>query len=164
MTPLRDLMTDHIAPERLDLEARWSSFAPYAAAAGLLADILPIASGANAKTLRKHVLRVAEHAEAEFGEERPGFRDGCPADWAALPIPQGRMVGGLDSGDVRNREDRQSNFEVIVGQSVPEDRDARYVGLVHGYDAKDPPRNNRFKEVAGWAISCSSTHREIRHE
>jgi hypothetical protein len=43
---------------------------------------------------------------------------------------------GLDGCDVRNREDRQSSFEVIVGQSVPEDRDARYVGLVHGYDAK----------------------------
>jgi hypothetical protein len=35
---------------------------------------------------------------------------------------------------VCNWEDRKTNFEVIVGQSVPEDRDARYVGLVHGYD------------------------------
>ena len=46
--PLRDLIADHVAPERLYLEARWSSLVPYAAAAGLLADVLPIASDANA--------------------------------------------------------------------------------------------------------------------
>ncbi len=43
VSPLRDLITDHLAPERLYLEARWSSLAPYAAAAGLLTDILPLA-------------------------------------------------------------------------------------------------------------------------
>jgi hypothetical protein len=103
----------------------------YSAAAGLLADILPIASGANATTLREHVLRVAERAEAELGEERFSFIDGCPADWAKLPIPEGRIVVGLDGGYVRDWKDRKTNFEVIVGQSVPKDRDARYVGLVH---------------------------------
>jgi hypothetical protein len=49
-------------------------------------------------------------------------------------------VVGLDGGYVRNWEDRKTNFEVIVGQSVPEDRDARYVGLVHGYDRKPKRR------------------------
>ncbi len=71
---------------------------PYATAAGLLADLLPIASGANATTLREHVLRVAEHAEAELAEARPCFIDGCPADWARLPIPEGRSVVGLEGG------------------------------------------------------------------
>ena len=140
VSPLRDLIPDHVAPERLYLEARWSSLVPYAAAAGLLADVLPIASGANATTLREHTLRVAERAEAELGEERPCFIDGCPADWAGLPIPEGRIVVGLDGGYVRDWEDRKTNFEVIVGQSVPEDRDARYVGLVHTYDAKPKRR------------------------
>lgn len=77
VSPLRTLMPDHVAPERLYLESRWASLAPYAAAAGLLADILPIASGANAKTLREHTLRVAERAEAELAEERPCFIEGC---------------------------------------------------------------------------------------
>ncbi len=62
LSPLCDLIPDHVAPERLYLEARWSSLVPYAAAAGLLADILPMGSGANAKTLREHTLRVAERA------------------------------------------------------------------------------------------------------
>ena len=140
VSPLRTLIPDYVAPERLYLEARWSSLVPYAAAAGLLADVLPIISGANATTLREHTLRVAERAEAELGEERSCFIDGCPADWAGLPIPEGRIVVGLDGGYVRDWEDRKTNFEVIVGQSVPEDRDARYVGLVHTYDAKPKRR------------------------
>ena len=121
VSPLRTLIPDSVAPERLYLEARWASLVPYAAAAGLLADILPIASGANATTLREHVLRVAERAEVELGDERPCFIDGCPADWAKLPIPEGRIVVGLDGSYVRNWEDRKTNFEVIVGRSVPED-------------------------------------------
>jgi hypothetical protein len=141
VSPLRNLIPDHhIAPERLYLEARWASLAPYAAAAGLLTDILPIASGGNAKTLRQHTLRVAERAETELAEERPCFIDGCPAEWAGLPIPEGRIVVGLDGGYVRNWEDRKTNFEVIVGQSLPEASDARYVGLVHGYDRKQKRR------------------------
>ena len=140
LAPLCDLMPDHVAPERLYLEARWSSLVPYAAAAGLLADILPMESGANAKTLREHTLRVAERAEAELGEEQFSFIDGCPADWQKLPIPEGRIVVGLDGGYIRNWDDKKSNFEVIVGRSVPEDRDARYVGLAHGYDNKPKRR------------------------
>jgi hypothetical protein len=106
VSPLRALIPDYVAPERLYLEARWASLVPYAAAAGLLADVLPIMSGANATTLREHTLRVAERAETELGEERSCFIDGCPADWAKLPIPEGRIVVGLDGGYVRGWEDR----------------------------------------------------------
>ncbi len=142
-SPLCDLIPDHVAPERLYLEARWSSLVPYAAAAGLLGDILPIASGANATTVREHTLRVAERIEAELGEERLSFIDGCTADGQKLPVPEGRIIVGLDGGYVRNWEDRKSNFEVIVGQSLPDDHDARYVGLVHGYDGK--PKRRLFE-------------------
>ena len=126
-SPLRDLLPGYVAPERLYLEARWASLVPYAAAAGLLVDILPIAAGANATTVREHVLRVAERAEAELPEERACFIDGCPAEWAKLPIPEGRIAVGLDGGYVRDWGDRKANFEVIVGRSVPDDRDARYL-------------------------------------
>ncbi len=136
VSPLRTLMPDHVAPERLYLESCWKSLAPYAAAAGLMADVLPIASGGSAKTPREHTLRMAERAEAEMAEERSCFIDGCPAEWAGLPIPEGRIVVGLDGGYVRNWNDRKTNLEVIVGRSMPEDRDARYVGLVHGYGPK----------------------------
>ena len=142
-SPLRDLISSHVAPERLYLEARWSSLVPYAAAAGLLADVLPIASGANRTTVREHTLRVAERVEAELGDERPCFIEGCPAEWQALPIPEGRIVAALDGGYVRNWNDRKSNFELIVGRSVPEERAPRYLGLVHGYDRK--PKRRLFE-------------------
>jgi hypothetical protein len=90
VSPLRDFISGHIAPERLYLEARWASLVPYAAAAGLLADILPITAGANATTVRAHVLKVAEHVETELQDERPSLIDGCEADWQHLPIPEGR--------------------------------------------------------------------------
>lgn len=86
------------------------------------------------------MLRVAERAETELAEERSCFIDGCPVDWAELPIPEGRIVVGLDGGYVRNWQDRKTNFEITVGLSVPEDRGTRYVGLVHGYDCKPKRR------------------------
>ena len=152
-SPLRELMPGHVAPERLYLEARWASLAPYAAAAGLLADVLPIASGANATTLRQHVLRVAERAEAELGEERSAFVGGCPAEWAELPIPEGRIVVGLDGGYVRDWDERKTNFELIVGRSMPEDRDARYIGLVHGYDRK--PKRRLFDHLQAQGLQAN---------
>ena len=152
-SPLREFIPEHVAPERLYLEARWASLAPYAVAAGLLSDVLPVASGANAKTPREHTLRVAERAEAELAEERPCFIGGCPADWAKLPIPEGRIVVGLDGGYVRNWQDRKTNFEVIIGRSMPEDRDARYVGLVHGYDPK--PKRRLFDTLKSQGLQAN---------
>ncbi len=153
VSPLRDLLPGHVAPERLYLEARWSSLVPYAAAAGLLADVLPVASGTNATTLRQHVLRVAERAEGELGREQSSFIDGCPAEWAELPIPEGRIVVGLDGGYVRDWDDRKANFELIVGRSMPDDRDPRYVGLVHGYDLK--PKRRLFELLKAQGLQAN---------
>ena len=108
---LRALLPDHVAPERLYLEARWASLVPYAAAAGLLADILPITSGGNAITLRAHVLRVAERAEAELAEERPCFIDGCPGGVGRVcPSRKAASWPRLDGGYVRNWEDRKKQL------------------------------------------------------
>jgi len=153
VAPLRDLLPGHVAPERLYLEARWASLVPYAAAADLLADVLPVASGANATTLRQHVLRVAERAEGELGKEQSRFIDGCPAEWAELPIPEGRIVVGLDGGYVRDWDDRKANFELIVGRSMPDDRDPRYIGLVHDYDQK--PKRRLFELLKGQGLQAN---------
>ena len=153
VAPLRDLLPGHVAPERLYLEARWASLVPYAAAADLLADVLPVASGANATTLRQHVLRVAERAEGELGKEQSSFIDGCPAEWAELPIPEGRIVVGLDGGYVRDWDDRKANFELIVGRFMPDDRDPRYIGLVHDYDQK--PKRRLFELLKGQGLQAN---------
>ena len=142
VSPLAELIPDHVAPERLYLETRWASLVPYAPAVGLLADILPIAAGVNATTVRRHVLRVAERTEVELPKDRCSFAEGSPLDWEALPIPNGRIVVGLDGGYVRDWNERKSNFEVIVGRSMPEPEDGsqRYLGFVHGYDRKPKRR------------------------
>ena len=140
VSPLLGLLAGHVAPERLYLETRWAALAPYAKVAELLSDVLPIDAGANGTTVRAHVLRVAERAEDELGEERVSFIDGCPRDWQELPLPEGRIIVGLDGGYVRDWTERTSNFQLIVGRSMPEDRPARYLGLVHGHDAKPKRR------------------------
>src|SRR3954470_467400 len=64
-SPLTELIPDHVAPERLYLETRWASLVPYAAAAQLLSDVLPIGAGVNATTLRQHVSVVHGSVGAE---------------------------------------------------------------------------------------------------
>jgi hypothetical protein len=142
VSPLAQLIPDHVAPERLYLETRWASLVSYVAAVDLLADILPITAGVNATTVRRHVLRVAERTEAELPKDRCSFMQGSPLDWEALPVPNGRIVVGLDGGYVRDWNERKSNFEVIVGRSMPEPEDGapRYLGFVHGYDRKPKRR------------------------
>jgi hypothetical protein len=149
VSPLRELIVDHVAPERLYLETRWASLAPYAATAAMLADVLPVETTINATTIREHVLRVAERAEAELGEERSCFIDGCPLDWQQLPCPEGRIVVGLDGGYVRDWGEKTANFELIVGRSLPENRPSRYLGLAHGYDRKPKRRLVAMLESQG---------------
>jgi hypothetical protein len=127
---LTGLLTEHTAPELLYLETKWASLVSYGMTIDLLKDVLPIAAMANAATVRNHLHKVAERREAELGEERPCFIEGCPADWEELPIPEGPIIVGIDGGYVRSWEDRKINFEVIVGKSVPENREHRYFGLV----------------------------------
>jgi len=62
-------------------------------------------------------------------------------------------VVGLDGGYVRNWDDRKANFEVIVGRSMPEDRDARYVGLVLGYDPK--PKRRLFDMLKSQGLQAN---------
>jgi hypothetical protein len=141
ISPLMELLPAHVAPERLYLETRWASLVPYAAAADLLADVLPIGSGVNATTVRQHVLRTAERMEGDLAEQRTSFMEGTDSrDWEDLPVPDGRMVIGLDGGYIRDWRDRKKNFELIVGRSMPEDGEDRYIGFVHGYDRKPQRR------------------------
>lgn len=141
ISPLTQLLAAPVAPERLYLETRWASLVPYAAAADLLADVLPVGSGVNATTVRQHVLRAAERMEGDLAEQRVSFMEGTdPRDWDDLPVPDRRMVIGLDGGYIRDWRDRKRNFELIVGRSMPEEGEARYIGCVHGYDRKPQRR------------------------
>ena len=61
---------------------------------------------------------MAQRCEDELGEEQWAFVEGCPADWATLPIPDGRLTVGIDGGYVRDWDEKKGHFEVIVGKSI----------------------------------------------
>ena len=115
----------------------------YGLIADLLKEVLPIGTTANASTIRNHLHTVARRCDAGLGAEQVGFIEGCPADWIALPIPEGPIVVGLDGGHVRNWNDKKTSFEVVVDKSVPEDRDDRYFGCVQTVD--DRPKRRIFE-------------------
>lgn len=46
-----------------------------------------------------------------------------------------------------------TNFEVIVGGSVPEDHDARCVGVVHAYDSE--PKRQPFDLLEGQGLQAN---------
>jgi hypothetical protein len=116
--PLSVLLTASVAPELLFIEAKWSSLASYGLTVKALKDFLPLDASLAINTVRHDALQVAERLEAELGEERWSFIEGCPRDWAALPIPNGPITVGIDGGYVRDWAAKKRNFEVIVGKST----------------------------------------------
>src|SRR3954465_1308643 len=139
-SPLTGLFTGHTAPELLYLETRWASLVSYDLTAGLLKDVLPVDTGTNAATIRNHLHKVALRQEAELGDGQPRLAEveGNPADGKELPVPEGPIIVGIDGAYLRNWHDKGKKFEVIVGKSVPEVRDHRY--LVQTHDDKPDHR------------------------
>ena len=151
--PLAELFTEHTAPELLYLESKWASLVSYGLTADLLKEVLPIGTTANASTIRNHLHKVARRCDAGLGPEQVGFIEGCPADWKELPIPEGPIVVGLDGGHVRNWADKTANFEIIVGKSVPEDREHRYFGCVQTVD--DRPKRRIFEVLRSQGLQMN---------
>jgi hypothetical protein len=116
--PLAAALPERTSPELLYLETKLAALVSYGATASLLHEKL------NAITVRNHLLGISERCEARLGEERGSFLEGCPRDWAELPIPDGPLTVGIDGGYVRGAG-ALGSFEVIAGKSVLEfERDA----------------------------------------
>ena len=151
--PLSALLTEPVAPELLYMEAKWASLVSYGLSLDALQDFLPLDRTLDVKTVRYDTLKVAKRMEAELGEERSGFIEGDPRDWARLPTPEGFFTVGIDGGYVRNWLDKKQHFAVIVGKSIrsfqedAEDRppSLKRFGFVQTYDDAKPKR--RLHEV-----------------
>jgi hypothetical protein len=149
-SPLQTMLPEHVSPELLYLEVKWSSLLPYGVSCDLLHDVLPVDEKVNAVTIRNHLFQVAERLEEELGEERPCLIEGCEQDWEQLPIPDGPLTVGLDGGFVCARHKRGC-FEVIVGKSVlefkreaeGEEKSKKCFGFVQTFDEK--PRRRLFE-------------------
>ena len=57
-----------------------------------------------------------------------------------LPPPEGPITAGIDGGYLRHWDNKKTNFEVIVGKSVPTDRPAKCFGFVQSHDPKPKRR------------------------
>lgn len=152
-SPLLQLLHEHVLPERLYLESKWGSLISYDLAAQLLRDTLPIAETINAATVRNHLQRTAERAEAELGDEQGMFIEGCPQNWASLPHPPPPLTVGIDGSYVRHWEDKKSHFEVIVGKIMAEAGPDRCFGFVQTYDEK--PKRRLFELLKGQGMQMN---------
>jgi hypothetical protein len=148
VSPLAELLTERTAPELSYLETKWAALISYGMAARVLTDILPLDHSLHPMMLARHVAQVAERSEAELGDEQGAFIEGCPRDWASLPLPEGPLTVGIDGGyvharDATGRADRW--FEVIVGKSLPAEGQAKCFSFVQQYDTK--PKRRLFEHL-----------------
>lgn len=148
--PLTELLPDHVAPELLWLETKWSSLASFGITADILKDVLPIDKQLSPDTIRRHLGRAATRMEAELAEERFSFIETSTVQREQLPNPEGPITVGIDGGYVRSRDAGQSHFEVTVGKSIPADRPSRYLGLVQSHDDKPKRRLHEVLKDQGW--------------
>ena len=86
----------------LYLETKWASLIPFARAADLLKEVLPVGNLVNAESVRNHLQLTAERIERELGEERQLNRfEGSEQEWERQPLPDGPITVGIDGGYVR---------------------------------------------------------------
>ncbi|HYP66745.1 MAG TPA: ISKra4 family transposase [Thiobacillaceae bacterium] len=142
-SPLTELLGEHTAPERLYLETKWASRVSFDMTAKLLAGVLPLDAQLHAASIRNHLQQVTQRTEAELGAEQFSFIDGCPREWGALPRPPVPPTIGIDGGYVRQWDNKQTHFEVIVGKSMPEEGPNQCFGFVQTYDEK--PKRRLFE-------------------
>ena len=150
-SPLIALLSEQTAPELLFMETKWASLVSYGLTVQALTDFLPIDETLSVSTVRCNALAVAQLCEAELGDEQISFIEGCPRDWGHLPMPDGPLTVGIDGGYVRDWDEKQRQFEVIVGKSIlafrREDAEdvpsSKCFGFVQTYDQK--PKRRLFE-------------------
>jgi hypothetical protein len=52
------------------VETKWASLIPFAKVADVLREVLPVETGTNHETIRRHLQATAQRMEDELGEER----------------------------------------------------------------------------------------------
>jgi hypothetical protein len=135
-SPLAELLPEHIAPELLYLESKWSSLVSYGLTVKALGEFLPVDAALNTSSVRRDTLRVARRLETALGPEPVFPLAGCSDDCASLPPPPEPITVGLDGGYLRHWQHKQTHFVAIVGEAVPADGPAKRFGFVQSHDPK----------------------------
>jgi hypothetical protein len=160
-SPLAELLTERTAPGLAYLENKFAALISYGLTAELLAEVLPTGGNINVAGVCRNLQGVAERMEAELGEEKWQFIDGCQRDWDRLPPPGPPLTVGFDGGFIHAKDQKSRGegwFEVIAGKSMPEEgaaksRAPKSRGPVSGTIERPPrrttPRINRLKGTTG---------------
>jgi len=142
-SPLAELLAERTAPELLYVESKFAALMSYGLTAEVLEHLLPIGRTVHASTVRNHVHEVAERMEAELGEEKVFFVEGCERDWSRLPQPDLPLTVELDGGFVHSSEQISRSdgwFGAITGKSMTAAGAAKRFAFVTTYDEKPKRR------------------------
>jgi hypothetical protein len=157
-TPLAELLPERTTPELRYLEAKWAALLPYGVTVDVLEEVLPLQT--NHTTVYRQLHQVAKRLESELGDEQAFFVEGCQRDWNALPRPDGPFTVGIDGGYVHARDGKNRKagwFEVIVGKSIPTDREDKCFGFVTDYDTKPKRRLAELLKAQGLQMNQAIT-------
>jgi hypothetical protein len=92
-------LTDGANDARVGLPGnKFAALISYGLTAELLAEVLPTGGNINVAGVYRNLQGVAERMEAELGEEKWNFIEGCQGDWDRLPPPGPPLTVELDSG------------------------------------------------------------------
>ncbi len=155
-SPLADLLTERTAPELTYLENKFAAVISYGLTVELLAEVLPTGEDINVAGVYRNVQGVAERMEAELGEEKWQFIDGCQREWDALPPPGPPLIVGLDGGFIHAKDQKSRGegwFEVIAGKSMPEQGAAKCFAYVQTYDTK--PKRRLFELMKSQGLQAN---------
>jgi hypothetical protein len=155
-SPLAELLTERTAPELAYLENKFAAMISYDLTAELLAEVLPTGGDINVAGVYRNLQRVAERMEAELGEEKWQFIDGCQRDWDTLPPPRSPLIVGLDGGFIHAKDQKSRGegwFEVIAGKSMPEEGAAKCFAYVQTYDTK--PKRRLFELMKSQGLQAN---------
>ena len=122
----------------------------------LLAEVLPTGGDINVAGVYRNVQGVAERMEAELGEEKWQFIDGCQREWDTLPPPGPPLIVGLDGGFIHAKDQKSRDegwFEVIAGKSMPEEGVPKCFAYVQSYDTK--PKRRLFELMKSQGLQAN---------
>ena len=155
-SPLAELLTERTTPELSYLESKFAALISYGLTAELLAEVLPTGGDINVAGVYRNLQGVAERMEAELGEEKWQFIDGCQRDWDRLPPPRPPLIVGLDGGFIHAKDQNSRGegwFEVIAGKSMPEEGAAKCFAYVQTYDTK--PKRRLFELMKSQGLQAN---------
>ena len=155
-SPLAELLTERTAPELAYLENKFAAVISYGLTVELLAEVLPSGGDINVAGVYRNVQGVAERMEAELGEEKWQFIDGCQRDWDTLPPPGPPLIVGLDGGFIHAKDQKSRGegwFEVIAGKSMPEEGVPKCFAYVQSYDTK--PKRRLFELMKSQGLQAN---------